>query len=508
MNTLKEENMNNDYIKKIEVSSACVACGSCVMITDLLKENPNGRVSAVEPAIVTSDGISKITEAINSCPVKAISLIDAGLVRTSGKEGLEELKKIVTEKLVDYKIGFPNAKDYEFDKSEVSVPTAYGSGEYRYEYKSDDKAVQAGLREFDRVMYSQRKAVIQQLLIEYKTKKLRKYSYYEKEQGNFYYDVNQSIQKFLKQVIAESKVLSGNKISLPSNFDTFEVVPEIGISGDAMNRELFVYKLRHIEELWFVQNIMNELEALSWYDSYIDTDDMEDHRGKDVYCYKNVSNACSKFGEHILNEFSYVLNGSDGVRAILESPINRFGEAVQKEVKKKADILISAIEKNVWTSSETNGLLNSSRKENSKNNRNGKKDSSIDGLESRNTFKNRKITYDGHNYILICPHCGINKIVLKENEYRILGKNIHLKNQITCELCDGKLSRINDVKIIKQPKKIVFICPNIKCRANVEVDGENCIENGDFILFDKAEKCASCLIKINEIQLKDIIYKK
>lgn len=350
----KKDDLSLINIKKIEVSSACVACGMCIMMTDLLKENPNGKVSAVEPAIVTNDKLSNVIDVINNCPVKAISLVDAGLVRARGKEGIEELKKIVIEKMSNYKMEFPNSKEYEFNKAEFSTPTAYGSGEYRYEYKSDNKAVQAGLREFDRIMYSQRKAIIQQLLIEYKNKKLRKYSYYEKEEGNFYYDINQSIQKFLKQAVAEAKELSGNKISLPVNFDTFEVVPEMGVSGDAINRELYVYQLRHIEELWFIQSIMNELESLSWYDTYIDTDDMEDYRGKDVYCYKDISGVCSMFGGHILDECSYVLTGSEGIRRILESPINKFSEQVEKEIKKKVDILINAINKCVLTKSEAN----------------------------------------------------------------------------------------------------------------------------------------------------------
>lgn len=504
MNTLKEENINNDYIKKVQVSSACVACGSCVMMTDLLKEKSNGKASSVEPGIVTSDKLANIIKAINNCPVKAISLINAGLTRAKGKEGLEELIKLVIEKLSKYNIEFPDPRDYEFDKSEFSAPTSYGSGEYSYEYRSDDRAVRAGLREFDRVMYSQRKAIIQQLLVEYKNKKLRKYSYYEEEKSNFYYEVNQVIQNFLKQVVAEVKVLSNNKISLPSNFDTFEIVPQLGINGDSTNRELFVYQLRHIEELWFVQNIMNELEPLSWYDTFIDTDDMEDHRGKYVYCYKNISDVCYKFGEHMINEFSYVLNGVDGVKKIIEAPVNKFLEDVQKEVKKKLEVFISAMDKSGLTSLETVGSLSSSKEDNYTENENCDKSMP----ENRSVFKNKKVTYDGQNYILICPHCNLNKIVLKENEYSILGKNIHLKNEITCELCNGKLSRINNAKIIKQLEKIVFMCPNIKCRVNVEANGENCIENGESIIFDKLIKCASCLTLISEIQLKDITYKK
>lgn len=331
-------------MKKLIVSENCVSCGMCVFATDLLKEDTSGKAVPVELGIVSEDKIAKIQEVIDSCPVKAISMVNTGIVKSLGKQGLNELKKIIEDKLGNYKVEFPDSKYYEFNKSEFSTPTAHASGEYGYEYKSDEKAERAGLREFDRIMYSQRKAIIQQLLVEYKNKKLHKYSYYEKEKGNFYHDVNQNIEKMLKEFLAEAQVLSGNKLILPKEFDTFEVIPQMGISGDKVNKELYVYQLRHIEELWFTQNIMNELESLSWYDTYIDTDDMEDHRGKYVYCYKNISNVCSLFGKHILDEFSYVLNGLDGVRKIMELPINKFCEEVSNNVKVKSDILIKAIE--------------------------------------------------------------------------------------------------------------------------------------------------------------------
>lgn len=488
-------------MKKLIVADNCIACGSCVIMSDFLEETSNGKAIAKETGIISEQDSKKLLEVIKICPVQSISLIDDSLVSSVGKVGLGELKKIIAEKLSNYKMEFPNPIDYEFDNSEFSAPTSHGAGEYRYEYKSDDKAIQAGVREFDRVMYSQRKAIIQQLLIQYKNKKFRKYSYYEKEKDNFYYEINKSIEKLLKQLVTEAKELSNNKISLPPNFNVFEVIPEMGISGDAMNRELFVYQLRHIEELWFVQKIINELESLNWYDSYIDTDDMVDSRGKYVYCYKNVSNACSKFGEHIINEFSYVLNGSNGVRAILEAPINKFGEAVKEEVKKKADILISAIEKNVLTISEHPAILNNIKKENNENVK-------TDNLEKKSVFKNKKIMFDGENYIFICPHCKLNKIVINQTECRILSKNIHLNKPFTCELCDGKISKINDIKILRQPKKIIFLCPNKKCGKNVEVDGENCIENGDEIFLDKSKRCQSCLTNINQIKIKDIVYKQ
>lgn len=338
------DNNGTAILKKIVISNECQACGSCSLSTQLIKESANGKAEPVEPAIVDDKNSASIQSVINSCPAKAISLVNIGFTNSAGKAGLNELKQIINDRIKNYKYSYPNPKEYEFNKSEYSAPTAYGSGEYRYDYRSSDKAEQAGLKEFDRVMYSQSKATIMQILVGYKNKKLRKYSYYDTEVGNYYYDFNRQMEQLLKQIVAEAKALSNGKINFPKDIDTFEVIPQFGISGDAMNRELYVYQLRHIEELWFVQNIMNERESLSWYQTFIDTDDIEDSRGKSMYCYKNISDVCSKFGGYLLNDTQYVMTGSDGVQPLVEAALKKFYEDAKKVVDVKVDALIKAID--------------------------------------------------------------------------------------------------------------------------------------------------------------------
>ncbi|MGV3117913.1 ferredoxin [Clostridium baratii] len=342
MNALKI----NNKIKKLKVSTDCVACGICSTRTNLLEEKPNGKVAVVEPGIVSDADCELIEDVIKECPVKAISIVDLGLVKSNGKEGLIELKDLIGDKIRNFKLEI-DPKDYNFNKDEYAIPTAFGTGEYSYQYKSDDRAMREGLREFDRVMYSQRKAIIQQVLIEYKNKKLRKFSYYEAKEGNYYYDMNKSIEKFLKEVIQQIKILTNNRVSIPIGMGNFEVIPDIGIKGDKIDRELYMYQLRHIEELWFVNNIMNELEPLTWYDTFIDTDYMEDYKGRDIYCYKDIYKVCELFGGHMLNEFAYVLNGYDGVKSILEGPLNKYYEKVECELKKKLEIILKELNKEV-----------------------------------------------------------------------------------------------------------------------------------------------------------------
>lgn len=119
----------------------------------------------------------------------------------------------------------------------------------------------------------------------------------------------------------------------------------MGISGDDFNKELYMYQLRHLEECWFVQNILNKSEPLRWYQTFIDYDDCEDSRGKDIYCYKNISEVCSMFGQYLLNDTQSCLTGSDGVKKVLEDPINRYSKKAENALKTKMDFLVKEIDR-------------------------------------------------------------------------------------------------------------------------------------------------------------------
>jgi Ferredoxin len=324
-------------MKKVIISEGCVACGACALECDVFEELANGKVAINNKILLDENIIKKIFSIVTVCPVNAIEIIEDKVVKSQGKEGLKELSNLLKRELIDSQIAEPQTDDYKFNKEEYRIPASVGYGEYRYDYKSDDKAIQAGLKEFDRVMYSQRKALIQQVLVEYKYKKLKRYSEYETKQGNYYHDLKEKIEEVLRKVEKEAKSISNNKISLSNNFSIFEVKPDFGYD------DMKVYQLRHFEELWFTNNIMNELELLYWYDTYVDTDDMEDSRGRYVYCYKNIYKICELFAKHILDEVVYVLNGSDGTQKIVSEALNNYINLVNKEINKKIEIFNNAI---------------------------------------------------------------------------------------------------------------------------------------------------------------------
>lgn len=99
-------------------------------------------------------------EIINICPVNAIKLEETGISSKEGKDGLIELKKYITEKIKEYKIEKPNSSSYRCDIRKSAIAYNNPSGQNRHDCNSSSKAEDAGLREFDRAMYSQRKALV------------------------------------------------------------------------------------------------------------------------------------------------------------------------------------------------------------------------------------------------------------------------------------------------------------------------------------------------------------
>lgn len=347
VNDKNEIEKSSSQIRKLKITSECVACGACTILSEYISENTDGTIYAKNDVIIKEKDLKNIEEVIQSCPVKAIQVENSGISNKSGKEGLLELKNILESEFNNYKFEKPSYDSYKFDKNLYSVPTAYGSNERRYSYKSDSKAISEGLREFDRIMYSQRRALVQQLLVQYKNNTLRKFTEYIKEPGNYYYDILSKVNNRIKEFIEEAKVLSNNKINFPEGFEEKEIEPVFGIKGDKFNREVFVYPLKHLEEMWIVDNIVNELDPLYEHEIYINTDDMEIYNGRkevDMYCYdlREVTNYLAKW---ILYETESAVNSYDGMREFIEQISTQILVPMEKQLSEKVKILSDSIDK-------------------------------------------------------------------------------------------------------------------------------------------------------------------
>ena len=97
-------------MKKLTVSSTCIACGICVMQTDLLKEDAKGYVHPVADAYIQDSEMVQIQALINNCPAKAIQIVDDPLQNMSNEQLLEKLKQERNKVKIDEVRGSPDLK--------------------------------------------------------------------------------------------------------------------------------------------------------------------------------------------------------------------------------------------------------------------------------------------------------------------------------------------------------------------------------------------------------------
>ena len=79
--------------------------------------------------------------------------------------------------------------------------------------------------------------MIKKVFVEYKVKKLRPYYTYEEAEGNFYYQFNQSTERFLREIYGQAREAGGAAFKLPESWCRFDVRP-----GAVSYTHLDVYK--------------------------------------------------------------------------------------------------------------------------------------------------------------------------------------------------------------------------------------------------------------------------
>lgn len=320
-------------MKKVSISKECVKCGICAQMTSKLKEKADGSIEVVGNGFVSDNEMNSFKQVLESCPVNAILLSDTNAVG----EDLSSLKKALIDNLTKFKNLSIDPKEYRFDSSQYTIDIPHSIKENGYPYRDYSRAEREGLQEFDRIMYSQKRPIIQKLLIDYKVNVLNNFIDYSESNNNFYFKINTQITNLLKEFADTAKSVTNGKVNLSSDFTNFKFKPLFGIkeSSNDLDSYTYVYQLRHIEEVYFVDRIINELESLSWFDTSIDVDDKEDSRGRDKYGYR-LSGACKSLAKQILSEAAYVLNdNSDGVREIIEVQLKKYQEMLNVEIDKK-----------------------------------------------------------------------------------------------------------------------------------------------------------------------------
>lgn len=317
-------------MKKLTISEKCIKCGECAVMTDLFRELPDG---TVEPAVsvLTSEQAKSLEDVIKNCPVGAIVLNESNTGKFKSKK---ELLDYAQNKLGGYKFSEPQ---YErFNKSEFPIEIPYSrSG---YDYKNSDKAEREGLREFNRIMYSQRDTIANDVIQRYASSKMRKFCVYEKENGNYYYDNYKAIETILQELAAAAIEFSNGKVKLPDDFTKFDIEPMWGKSGDSFDRSIYISELKEMGRYGsqVTGEMLDYVEKLDWYQTFVNWDDREIYTGKKyitMYNY-NLREVCETLAEHILDGISSSIdcNLKDLINRCLSDTLKPAREALARKV--------------------------------------------------------------------------------------------------------------------------------------------------------------------------------
>jgi len=331
-------------MKKFEISKNCNACGLCTTMTDLLTEDSKGFARPVEGKFI-SDAFAEEAEKIAAqCPASAISVVEGSSVRATGKQGLTELIEVLEKKLRSIGDLKPDRSSFDFDakkyKADATFPTGAiknldGEEYYHYFYSSPGSAKGAARDMFNQ-MYANLDSIISAPLSQYKSEALVKY--YSTDEFSIYSEFNKKYVEILKETAGEARLMSDNKISLPDDFDRFDVV--------AHNGEESFFKILKTFEIYVLEDVKKDFDhSESSYTQYFTTDSEKRYVGDGLfgrakyetrYSYSSdeLAEACSDF----LNDINYCLqiNASD-VASRAFSAANGFIENYNWLAKKEAE---------------------------------------------------------------------------------------------------------------------------------------------------------------------------
>lgn len=339
-------------MKKINVSNKCNACGMCAALTDLLVSDEKGFARPNGSGVVGPNDMRSVQEAIEVCPVGALSLKDSGNTTKQGREGLAELQDLLKDRLRSIPKKKPEKKEYNFDARNYNM--SFGNFRMRsdYEYSSDSAALRAGLQEFNKGVYSQLKKFFIGFAVQYKNDKLK--PYYTFDENGYYWKNNQQYRNVLEEFAEEAMDLSNGKLKLPENFTSFDVTP--GDAYQGFSRKMAVYGLEHLEETDVVSNMEREYTSGSYhrlndYESYIDTDSYEKYIGtgmfgkmktKEMYCFTNLLAAVKEFRKDVA-DYANFADVTESAEYFMGIAFNDYFEAIDNEIDKKAAELKKAI---------------------------------------------------------------------------------------------------------------------------------------------------------------------
>lgn len=309
-------------MKQLKINEKCNQCGVCVAkCPEYFSENDNGDIKVVSSVANETETLKL---AVESCPVKAIELGMEIDVNESIKEYMSQLEGLKSGIIL-------TKNDISFHEAytrPVYVPSA---GVSRYEYRSSSQAERAGYDAFVSRCYSQVDNLILERITDYRVTEIK--PYYTTDTESVYAKNNKKISELLKAI---SVIIGTDK--LPSDFCVVDVYPD---TNDT------VWKMLNRGEIIsdnYIGMVKREFSyGASEYKTYIDWDDMEDYRGKDVYNY-NASDASRELGKDLGNALGWAKsNIEEATLGYIKGIVDIYNRNLKSCIEKKIVILKGVI---------------------------------------------------------------------------------------------------------------------------------------------------------------------
>lgn len=218
-------------MKRLKVSEACNGCGACVFKSPYFVEDAEGNAVPVAGKAVAAKDLKTLTRIAEECPQKAIRIEEVGSTVKSGKKGLTELLKKLEDRRRTLEIPRSDPKKLKFSAKDYDILVPFSNKDCIGDYSSESQAKSAARDEFENLCYqpSAYRPMLKKVFVEYKVKKLRPYYTYEENEVNFYYQYNQSMECFLREIYSEARELCGSIFKLPESWCKFNAKPGDGV---------------------------------------------------------------------------------------------------------------------------------------------------------------------------------------------------------------------------------------------------------------------------------------
>lgn len=143
-------------------------------------------------------------------------------------------------------------RDYPIIIGDYQTIVPAETGEFT-SYETYEEAYEAGLKEFDRLIYGYLDEHILDILDYYKVNCLKKYYDYQRDKTNFYYQINLQIERILAGIDKRFK------LNLPDYLKHFELVPSFTrLMGSEDKQNFHLWQLKHVDGMPYVGEIQQE----------------------------------------------------------------------------------------------------------------------------------------------------------------------------------------------------------------------------------------------------------